>query len=50
MLHLHARLVEGTAVMAQNYSLDAWEMAAGFILTCQARPTSSRVVLDYDQQ
>ena len=45
-----ARLIEGSAEMAQNFSLEPWEMAAGFVLTCQARPTSTRVVLDYDQQ
>lgn len=45
-----ARLVEGSAEMAVNYSLEAWEVAAGFVLTCQARPTSPRLVVDYDQQ
>jgi len=43
-----ARIVEGTAEMAVNYSLEPWEIAAGFILTCQARPTSPRLVVDYD--
>jgi ring-1,2-phenylacetyl-CoA epoxidase subunit PaaE len=44
-----ARLVSGKAEMAVNYSLQPWEIAAGFILTCQARPLSPRLVLDYDQ-
>ena len=35
--------------MDRNFSLEAWEMEAGFVLTCQARPTTPRVVLDYDQ-
>ncbi|MGA2287587.1 1,2-phenylacetyl-CoA epoxidase subunit PaaE [Bradyrhizobium sp.] len=43
-----AKLVEGHARMEVNYSLEPWELAAGFILTCQARPTSDRVVVDYD--
>jgi ring-1,2-phenylacetyl-CoA epoxidase subunit PaaE len=43
-----ARLVSGKAEMAVNYSLQPWEIAAGFILTCQARPLSPRLVLDYD--
>ena len=43
-----ARLVEGEAKMAVNYSLEAWEMAAGFVLTCQARAVSRRLVVDYD--
>jgi ring-1,2-phenylacetyl-CoA epoxidase subunit PaaE len=44
-----ARLVSGRAEMAVNYSLQPWEIAAGFILTCQARPLTPRLVLDYDQ-
>ncbi|MEO8715869.1 MAG: 2Fe-2S iron-sulfur cluster-binding protein [Acetobacteraceae bacterium] len=44
-----ARLVEGTAEMAVNYSLEPWEIKAGYILTCQARPSSARVMVDYDQ-
>ncbi len=44
-----ARLVEGGAEMAVNYSLEPWELAEGYVLTCQARPTGSHVVVDYDQ-
>ncbi|MSO75435.1 MAG: 2Fe-2S iron-sulfur cluster binding domain-containing protein [Alphaproteobacteria bacterium] len=44
-----ARLVAGTVDMATNYSLEPWELAAGFVLTCQSRPTSPSVELDYDQ-
>jgi ring-1,2-phenylacetyl-CoA epoxidase subunit PaaE len=43
-----AKLVEGDAVMANNYSLQPWELEAGFVLTCQLRPRSRRIVLDYD--
>ena len=43
-----AKLVEGDAQMELNYSLEPWELKAGFILTCQARPTSEKVVVDYD--
>jgi ring-1,2-phenylacetyl-CoA epoxidase subunit PaaE len=43
-----AKLVEGKAEMEVNYSLEPWELKAGFILTCQARPTTDRVVVDYD--
>ena len=35
--------------MTVNYSLEPWELKAGFILTCQAHPTSARVVVDFDQ-
>jgi ring-1,2-phenylacetyl-CoA epoxidase subunit PaaE len=44
-----AKLVDGAAEMEVNYSLESWETNAGFILTCQARPTSAKVVVDYDQ-
>jgi ring-1,2-phenylacetyl-CoA epoxidase subunit PaaE len=43
-----AKLVEGDAQMEVNYSLEEWELKAGFILTCQARPISDKVVIDYD--
>ena len=43
-----AKLVEGQAQMELNYSLEPWELKAGFILTCQARPVSDKVVVDYD--
>ena len=43
-----ARLVDGRAEMAANYSLQQWEIDAGFILTCQARPLTNRLTLDYD--
>jgi ring-1,2-phenylacetyl-CoA epoxidase subunit PaaE len=43
-----AKLVEGKAEMEVNYSLEPWELEKGFVLTCQARPTTERVVVDYD--
>lgn len=43
-----AKLVEGEAPMAVNYSLEPWEMEKGFILTCQAHPVTDRVVVDFD--
>jgi len=43
-----AKLVEGKAEMEVNYSLEPWELKAGFILTCQAKPVSEKVVVDYD--
>ena len=45
-----AKVTEGTVAMEVNYSLEPWEVAAGFVLTCQARPTGARVTVDYDQQ
>jgi len=43
-----AKLVEGKAEMELNYSLEPWELQAGFVLTCQAKPVTERVVVDYD--
>ena len=43
-----AKIVEGASAMDVNYSLEPWEIAAGFVLTCQAKPTSPRVVVDFD--
>jgi ring-1,2-phenylacetyl-CoA epoxidase subunit PaaE len=44
-----ARLVDGKVEMDHNYSLEKWELDAGYVLTCQSRPKTPRVVLDYDQ-
>jgi len=44
-----AKVVEGQVEMAVNYSLEPWEIAAGFVLTCQSRPVTDRVVVDFDQ-
>ena len=43
-----ARVVEGAVVMDLNYSLEPWELQAGFVLTCQAHPTTPRITIDYD--
>jgi ring-1,2-phenylacetyl-CoA epoxidase subunit PaaE len=43
-----ARLVEGQVEMATNYSLEPWETDAGYVLTCQSRPLTPRVLIDYD--
>lgn len=44
-----AKVVEGSVEMEVNYSLEPWETKAGFVLTCQAHPTTEHVVIDYDQ-
>ncbi|RNL79782.1 2Fe-2S iron-sulfur cluster-binding protein [Nocardioides marmorisolisilvae] len=43
-----ARVVEGSVAMAASWALEPDEIARGDVLTCQSRPTSDRVVLDYD--
>lgn len=42
------KVAGGSAEMAVNYSLEPWEIEAGFILACQTRPTSDKLVLDFD--
>ena len=43
-----ARIVEGRVEMARNFALEPDELAAGYVLTCQATPLTDRVVVDYD--
>ncbi len=45
-----AKLIEGSVRMERNFALDKAEVAAGFVLTCQAHPTSERVVLSFDER
>ncbi len=45
-----ALLVEGEVTMDKNYALVDADLEAGYILTCQAHPTSERVVVDYDRR
>ena len=43
-----ARLLSGQVQMKVNYGLTNDEVAAGYVLTCQAIPISNNVSLDYD--
>jgi ring-1,2-phenylacetyl-CoA epoxidase subunit PaaE len=43
-----ARLTDGKVEMAANYSLEPWELEAGFVLTCQSHPRTTEVAVDYD--
>jgi len=42
------QLLEGTARMVNNDALEDDEVAEGYVLTCQALPTSQTVRLTYD--
>jgi ring-1,2-phenylacetyl-CoA epoxidase subunit PaaE len=42
-------LVEGEVRMDRSYALEEAELDAGFVLACQARPLTERVMLDFDQ-
>ncbi len=43
-----AKIVAGQADMAVNYSLEPWEIAQGFVLTCQAIVADKTLIVDYD--
>jgi ring-1,2-phenylacetyl-CoA epoxidase subunit PaaE len=45
-----AKLLEGQVRMERNFALDKAEVAGGFVLTCQAHPTTERVVLSFDER
>ena len=43
-----ARVLKGTVRMDLNYALTPEEVEAGYILTCQAHPTSEEVLVSFD--
>jgi ring-1,2-phenylacetyl-CoA epoxidase subunit PaaE len=44
------RVKSGQVVMAHNIALERWEVDAGFILCCQARPLTASLELTYDEK
>ncbi|MDO7848400.1 1,2-phenylacetyl-CoA epoxidase subunit PaaE [Hymenobacter sp. M29] len=44
-----ARVTAGSTEMDVNYSLSETEVAKGYVLTCQARPVTPEVTVDFDQ-
>jgi ring-1,2-phenylacetyl-CoA epoxidase subunit PaaE len=43
-----AKLLDGEVEMDREYALEQDQKESGYVLTCQARPTTKRVVVDYD--
>jgi ring-1,2-phenylacetyl-CoA epoxidase subunit PaaE len=43
------RLLEGQVDMDVNFALEDYEVARGFILSCQSYPVTDKVIIDYDQ-
>ncbi|MCW2905254.1 MAG: paaK [Actinomycetia bacterium] len=43
-----ALVVDGQVTMRRNYALEQDEVDAGYVLTCQALPTSDQITVDYD--
>ena len=44
------RVVRGEVAMAQNYALEEWELAQGYVLACQSRARCAELELDYDEK
>jgi len=44
------KLIEGEVRMDKNFALDKAELAAGFILSCQAHALTPRVVISFDER
>jgi ring-1,2-phenylacetyl-CoA epoxidase subunit PaaE len=44
------KVVQGSVDMDVNYALEDYEIARGFILSCQAFPSSATLVIDFDQE
>ncbi|MEO0329462.1 MAG: 1,2-phenylacetyl-CoA epoxidase subunit PaaE [Pseudomonadota bacterium] len=42
------KVVEGAVKMDRNFSLDDWEVDAGYVLACQSRPKTETLILDFD--
>lgn len=43
-----AKVIEGEVEMVTNHALEDYEVARGYVLTCQCYPVSDVVVFDYD--
>ncbi|PUE11627.1 phenylacetic acid degradation protein [Limnohabitans sp. T6-5] len=44
------KVVEGSTEMEKNFTLEKPEVDQGYVLSCQARPTSGRVVVSFDER
>ena len=44
------KVMEGSVHMDKNFGLETWETEKGFVLSCQARPTSNTLVVSYDER
>jgi ring-1,2-phenylacetyl-CoA epoxidase subunit PaaE len=44
------RVVRGEVAMDQNYALEDWELAQGYVLACQSRVKTPELELDYDER
>ena len=45
-----AQVVSGEVDMDNNFALEDYEVARGFVLCCQSFPVSNKLVIDFDQE
>ena len=45
-----AKVMDGAVTMDKNFTLEPWETEKGFVLSCQARPTTDKLVVSYDER
>lgn len=45
-----ARVQQGSVHMDRNFTLEQWEVDKGFVLTCQARPLTPELAVNFDER
>lgn len=45
-----AKVLQGSVSMDKNFTLEKWETDKGFVLSCQAKPSSASVTLSFDER
>jgi ring-1,2-phenylacetyl-CoA epoxidase subunit PaaE len=43
-----AKVLEGEVDMDANFALEDYEVARGYVLTCQSYPVTATITVDYD--
>ena len=44
------KVMDGSVDMEKNFGLEKWETDQGFVLSCQAMPTSAQVAVSFDER
>ena len=44
------KVLAGSVAMDKNFGLEAWELAKGFVLSCQSRPGSAALTVSFDER
>ena len=45
-----AKVMQGQVAMTKNFTLEPWEMEQGFVLSCQSRPITPKLVVSFDER